>query len=142
VFSHNTKVDPVTGYNEEETKVMQETRKIFGETNLRVTATCVRVPVLRAHCIALNIELEHAVSPDDARRLLSNAPGVQVVDDHEKNYFPMPVDASGKDDVLVGRIRKDVSDPSGKTLALFVAGDQLRKGAALNAVQIAERLLA
>jgi aspartate-semialdehyde dehydrogenase len=142
VFSHNTKVDPETGYNEEETKVMQETRKIFGVPDLRVTATCVRVPVLRAHCIALNIELEHAVSPDDARRLLANAPGVRVVDDHEKNYFPMPVDASGKDDVLVGRIRKDVSDPSGKTLALFVAGDQLRKGAALNAVQIAERLLA
>jgi aspartate-semialdehyde dehydrogenase len=142
VFSHNTKVDPETGYNEEETKVMQETRKIFGVPDLRVTATCVRVPVLRAHCIALNIELEHAVSPDDARRLLANAPGVRVVDDHEKNYFPMPVDASGKDDVLVGRIRTDVSDPSGKTLALFVAGDQLRKGAALNAVQIAERLLA
>jgi aspartate-semialdehyde dehydrogenase len=142
VFSHNTKVDPVTGYNDEETKVMQETRKIFGAPELRVTATCVRVPVLRAHCIALNIELEHAMSPQDARALLANAPGVRVVDDLEKNYFPMPVDASGKDDVLVGRIRTDVSDPSGKTLALFVAGDQLRKGAALNAVQIAERLLA
>lgn len=142
VFSHNTKVDPVTGYNEEETKVMQETRKIFGEPDLRVTATCVRVPVLRAHCIALNIELEKPLSPQDARALLANAPGVSIVDDSEKNYFPMPVDASGKDDVLVGRIRTDVSDPSGRTLALFVAGDQLRKGAALNAVQIAERLLA
>jgi aspartate-semialdehyde dehydrogenase len=141
VFSHNTKVDPETGYNEEETKVMQETRKIFGETNLRVTATCVRVPVLRAHCIALNIELEAPLSVAEARAILSKAPGVRVVDDLERNYFPMPVDASGKDDVLVGRIRTDVSDPSGKTLALFVAGDQLRKGAALNAVQIAERLL-
>jgi len=76
-----------------------------------------------------------------ARAILSNAPGVRVVDDLEKNYFPMPVDASGKDEVLVGRIRKDVSDPTGCSLSLFVAGDQLRKGAALNAVQIAERLL-
>src|SRR4051794_23330151 len=141
VFSHNTKVDPETGYNEEETKVMQETRKIFGVPDLRVSATCVRVPVLRAHCIALNIELEEALTPAEARAILSNAPGVRVVDDVEKNYFPMPVDASGGDDVLVGRIRKDVSDPSGRTLCLFVAGDQLRKGAALNAVQIAERLL-
>jgi aspartate-semialdehyde dehydrogenase len=142
VFSHNTKVDPDTGYNEEETKVMQETRKIFGEPNLRVTATCVRVPVLRAHCIALNIELEEPLSVAEARAILGAAPGVRVVDELERNYFPMPVDASGKDEVLVGRIRKDVSDPTGRTLALFVAGDQLRKGAALNAIQIAERLLA
>jgi aspartate-semialdehyde dehydrogenase len=134
-------VDPETGYNEEETKVMQETRKIFGVPDLRVTATCVRVPVLRAHCIALNIEFEGSLSPAEAREILSKAPGVRVVDETERNYFPMPVDASGKDDVLVGRIRKDVSDPSGSTLSLFVAGDQLRKGAALNAVQIAERLL-
>jgi len=142
VFSHNTKVDPETGYNEEETKVMQETRKIFGEPNLRITATCVRVPVLRAHCIALNIELDEPLSVAEARAILGNAPGVRLVDDMERNYFPMPHDASGQDDVLVGRIRKDVSDPTGRTLALFVAGDQLRKGAALNAVQIAERLLA
>jgi aspartate-semialdehyde dehydrogenase len=141
VFSHNTKVDPETGYNEEETKVMNECRKIFGIPDLRVTATCVRVPVLRAHCIALNIEFEAPLSPAEARGILSNAPGVRVVDDLEKNYFPMPVDASGKDEVLVGRIRRDVSDPTGSSLSLFVAGDQLRKGAALNAVQIAERLL-
>jgi len=141
VFSHNTKVDPETGYNEEETKVMQECRKIFGEANLRVSATCVRVPVLRAHCIALNVEFEAPLSPAEARSILADAPGVRVVDDIEKNYFPMPVDASGKDEVLVGRIRKDVSDPTGCSLSLFVAGDQLRKGAALNAVQIAERLL-
>jgi aspartate-semialdehyde dehydrogenase len=141
VFSHNTRVDPETGYNEEETKVMQECRKIFGLPDLRVTATCVRVPVLRAHCIAMNVEFEAPLSPAEAREILSKAPGVQVVDELERNYFPMPVDASGKDDVLVGRIRKDVSDPTGATLSLFVAGDQLRKGAALNAVQIAERLL-
>ena len=142
VFSHNTKVDPETGYNEEETKVMQECRKIFGVPDLRVSATCVRVPVLRAHCIALNIEFESPLSPAEARSILADAPGVRVVDDVEKNYFPMPVDASGKDEVLVGRIRTDVSDPTGASLSLFVAGDQLRKGAALNAVQIAERLLA
>jgi aspartate-semialdehyde dehydrogenase len=141
VFSHNTRVDPETGYNEEETKVMQECRKIFGLPDLRVTATCVRVPVLRAHCIAMNVEFEAPLSPDEAREVLSRAPGVRVVDELEKNYFPMPVDASGKDEVLVGRIRRDVSDPTGATLSLFVAGDQLRKGAALNAVQIAERLL-
>ena len=142
VFSHNTKVDPETGYNEEETKVMQECRKIFGVPDLRVTATCVRVPVLRAHCIAMNVEFEAPLSPAEARAILAKAPGVRVVDELERNYFPMPVDASGKDEVLVGRIRKDVSDPTGATLSLFVAGDQLRKGAALNAVQIAERLLA
>jgi len=141
VFSHNTRVDPETGYNEEETKVMQECRKIFGLPDLRVTATCVRVPVLRAHCIAMNVEFEAPLSPAEARAILSKAPGVRVVDELERNYFPMPVDASGKDEVLVGRIRKDVSDPTGATLSLFVAGDQLRKGAALNAVQIAERLL-
>jgi len=141
VFSHNTKVDPETGYNEEETKVMNECRKIFGVPDLRVSATCVRVPVLRAHCISLNIEFESPLTPAEARSILTNAPGVRVVDDLEKNHFPMPVDASGKDEVLVGRIRKDVSDPTGCSLSLFVAGDQLRKGAALNAVQIAERLI-
>ena len=141
VFSHNTCIDPETGYNEEETKVMNETRKIFGEPTLRVSATCVRVPVLRAHCISLTIETDEPLSPAEARAILSSAPGVRIVDDHENNYFSMPVDASGKDEVLVGRIRRDVSDPSKHSLSLFVAGDQLRKGAALNAVQIAEELL-
>jgi len=142
VFSHNTNIDPNTGYNDEETKVMQEIRKIFGLPDLRVSATCVRVPVLRAHCITLNIELEQPLAPAEARAILAAAPGVRVVDDIDRNYFPMPVDASGNDEVLVGRIRTDASDPSGCSLSLFVAGDQLRKGAALNAVQIAEHLLA
>src|SRR4030095_12234803 len=87
VFSHNTKVDPETGYNEEETKVMQETRKIFGEPELRVTATCVRVPVLRAHCIALNIEFEAPLTVAEARAILATAPGVRLVDDMERNYY-------------------------------------------------------
>jgi aspartate-semialdehyde dehydrogenase len=141
LFSHNTKVDPVTGYNEEETKVIQETRKIFGDSELRISATCVRVPVLRAHCVSLTFECERPINAAFVREVLSTAPGVKIVDDVEKNYFPMPKDASGQDPILVGRIRQDLSDPSGHSVAMFVAGDQLLKGAALNAVQIAEQLL-
>jgi len=141
VFSHNTAIDPATGYNDEETKVMNETRKILGHPNLRIVATCIRVPVLRAHAEAMTIEFENPIQADEARRILAAAPGIRIVDDRERNYFPMPVDASGQGDVLVGRIRQDLSDPSGKSLAIFVAGDQLLKGAALNAVQIAEHLL-
>ena len=141
VFSHNTRIDPVTGYNEEEAKVMQEARKIFDEPDLRVTATCVRVPVLRAHCIAVNLECERPISAAEVREIVGRAPGVKLVDDRERNYFPMPQDASGADELLVGRIRQDLSDPTGRSVALFVAGDQLLKGAALNAVQIAEQLL-
>jgi len=142
LFSHDTKVDPVSGYNEEETKVMRELRKIMAEPDLRVGITCVRVPVLRAHSMALTVEFERPVTPDEARAVLAEAPGVRIVDDVAGNHFPMPNEASGQDDVLVGRIRVDASDPSGRSLALFVAGDQLLKGAALNAVQIAERLVA
>jgi aspartate-semialdehyde dehydrogenase len=141
VFSHNTRIDTATGYNEEETKVMQETRKIFDEPGLRITATCVRVPVLRAHCVSINFECEHRITPEETRSILATAPGVTLVDDPERNYFPMPKDASGRDELLVGRIRQDLSDPSNRSISLFVAGDQLLKGAALNAVQIAERLL-
>ena len=141
LFSHNTKIDPETGYNEEETKMARETRKIFGDADIRVSATCVRVPVLRAHSEALTIECERPITPKEVTALLTGAPGVKIVDDPEKNYFPMPRDASGQDDVLVGRIRQDTSDPSGKSIAMFVAGDQLLKGAALNAVQIAEVLI-
>lgn len=138
LFNHNSKMDPATGYNEEELKMVNETRKIFGDHDLLISATCVRVPVLRAHSEALSIECERPITPDEVRELLRSAPGVKLVDDVAKNYFPMPKDASGQDDVLVGRIRQDLSDPSGKGIALFVAGDQLLKGAALNAVQIAE----
>lgn len=141
VFSHNSQVDMGNGYNDEEMKVMQELKKLFAQPALRVTATCIRVPVLRAHSMAINVEFTRPMSPEVARELLQSAPGVRVVDDRTANYFPMPLDATGKDEVLVGRIRTDVSDPSGHSLLLFAAGDQLRKGAALNAVQIAERLL-
>jgi aspartate-semialdehyde dehydrogenase len=140
LFSHNTSVDPATGYNDEETKVIQETRKIFGDPDIRVSATCVRVPVLRAHSVAITFECERPITPAQVRELLQTAPGVKLVDDAQRNYFPMPQDATGQDPILVGRIRQDLSDPSGRSICLFVAGDQLLKGAALNAVQIAEVL--
>ena len=140
LFSHNTSIDPVTGYNDEETKVIQETRKIFGDPDIRVSATCVRVPVLRAHSVAITVECERPITPPQVRELLQSAPGVKLVDDAQRNYFPMPQDASGQDPILVGRIRQDLSDPGGRSICLFVAGDQLLKGAALNAVQIAEAL--
>jgi len=140
VFSHNTTIDPATGYNGEETKVMDEVRKIMSLPDLRVSVTCVRVPVLRAHSMALTVEFDQPVSVAEAEALLAAAPGVRVVNDAKANHFPMPNEASGADDVLVGRIRQDLSDPTGRTLSLFIAGDQLLKGAALNAVQIAEAL--
>ena len=140
LFSHNTRIDPATGYNDEETKVIQETRKIFGDAEIRVSATCVRVPVLRAHSMAITFECAQPITPARVRELLRAAPGVKLVDDAERNYFPMPKDASGQDAILVGRIRQDLSDPEGRSISLFVAGDQLLKGAALNAVQIAELL--
>jgi aspartate-semialdehyde dehydrogenase len=101
----------------------------------------VRVPVLRAHSIAMTFECERPITAAEVRAAIERAPGVRLVDDIERNHFPMPRDASGQDDILVGRIRQDISDPSGCSIALFVAGDQLLKGAALNAVQIAELLL-
>jgi aspartate-semialdehyde dehydrogenase len=141
LFSHNSKIDPANGYNEEEIKVMRETHKIYGDSSIRVAATCVRVPVLRAHSISINFECERAITPAQVRDIVQTAPGLKLVDDVERNYFPMPKDASGQDPILVGRIRQDSSDPSGRSIALFVSGDQLLKGAALNAVQIAELLL-
>jgi len=137
VFSHNTAIAE-NGYNEEENKVIEETRKIFHEPKLPIVATCIRVPVLRAHSESIVIETKRKLSPEEAREILSKAPGVKVVDSREKNHFPMPLEASGQYDVLVGRIRNDLSHPHG--LALFVSGDQLLKGAAWNAVQILECL--
>ena len=140
LFSHNTVIGS-TGANEEETKMVEESRKILGMPGLRMAATCVRVPVLRAHSESVMIEFAGPAPSEMAvREALEAAPGVRVVDDREANRFPMPVDASGQDDVLVGRIRQDPSNPHG--LLLFLAGDQLLKGAALNAVQIAEAVIA
>jgi aspartate-semialdehyde dehydrogenase len=115
-------------------------RKIFEDDRIALGVTCVRVPVLRAHCQAITFECEKPITEQEVRTILSEAPGVKIIDDRVKNYFPMPIDASGQDDVLVGRIRKDLSDPSGHSISMFVAADQLLKGAALNAIQIAELL--
>ena len=140
LFSHDTAVDPLSGSNEEETKVARELCKIMQTPDLRVSVTCIRVPVLRAHAIALSAEFERPILPELARELLAQSPGIRIVDDTARNHFPMPIEATGQGDVLVGRIRRDSSDPSGHSISLFIAGDQLLKGAALNAVQIAERL--
>ncbi len=139
VFCHNSVVGP-DGYNVEETKIALETRKIFGDPSIAITATCVRVPVLRAHSESINLTFAKAVTEAQVREALSQAPGVRIVDDRSRNHFPMPLEASGGDEVLVGRIRRDASQPDGRGIELFVSGDQLRKGAALNAVQIAESL--
>ncbi len=141
LFSHNSPMG-TDGTNEEERKVIQETHKIWADDSVRITITCIRVAVLRAHCASINLTFRGQLEEDQARKILQNAPGVKVVDDRQANKFPEPIDATGLDDVLVGRIRNDDSQPTGKGLNLFVAGDQLRKGAALNAVQIAECLIA
>ena len=138
LFPHNSPLNQL-GYCEEEMKMVNETRKIFDAQQLRITATCIRVPVLRAHSEAINLEFETPLSVDEAREVLSQAPGVQLVEDWESNHFPMPIEATGRDEVLVGRIRQDISHPCG--LELWLCGDQIRKGAALNAVQIAELLV-
>lgn len=138
LFPHNSPILE-NNYCEEEMKMVNETRKIFGDPDLRVTATCVRVPVLRAHSEALNLEFDRPFDVSKARELIATAPGVELVENWQKNYFPMPMDASGKDAVLVGRIRQDISHEN--SLDLWLCGDQIRKGAALNAVQIAELLI-
>ena len=140
LFSHNSGIGP-DGYNQEETKMTLETRKIFGAPDLAVAATCVRVPVLRAHCEAVSVEFEGAMAPAEARAILEKAPGVRVLDDPAANRSPQPLDASGRDEILVGRIRADSSLPEGKGILFFLAGDQILKGAALNAVQIAEAII-
>lgn len=138
LFPHNSPLNE-QGYCEEEMKMVNETRKIFGDPNIAITATCVRVPVLRAHSEAINLEFEQPFDVKQARELIAAAPGVKLVEDWQSNYFPMPIDATGKDPVLVGRIRQDISCDRG--LELWLCGDQIRKGAALNAIQIAELLL-
>src|SRR6266581_3845982 len=140
IFSHNTKIAE-NGYNEEENKMVQETRKIFGDPKIMITATCIRVPIPRAHSESINLEFERPITPAQVREILAKAPGVTIVDDAAANHFPMPLEASGQDNVLVGRIRQDISREDGRGIELFVSGDQIRKGAATNAVQIAEKLI-
>ncbi|MFK7960631.1 MAG: aspartate-semialdehyde dehydrogenase [Phycisphaerales bacterium] len=153
LFSHDTPIGP-HGANEEERKFVNESRRILGRDDLAVCITCIRVPVLRAHSIALHLELTDPVRPSEVRAALADAPGVAVVDDPEAGRFPEPRDASGGDDVLAGRIRGEPDaalapglttttngDAPTRYIALFVSGDQLRKGASLNAVQIVEQML-
>jgi aspartate-semialdehyde dehydrogenase len=138
LFPHVDVFQP-NGYTKEEMKMVNETRKIIGDYSIMVSATTVRVPVFRAHSESVNVQFHRKLSAAEARQILSRAPGVKVVDDPGKLRYPMPIEATGQGDVLVGRIREDISQENG--LEMFVSGDQLLKGAALNAVQIAERLL-
>ena len=135
LFSHDSEVG-ADGFNVEETKMINETKKIFADDNVAMTATCVRVPTFRSHAESINAEFENEITPEEATDILAYADGVKLVDEPENNRFPMPLETSGQDLVYVGRIRRD---PTAKNaLAMFVSGDQLRKGAATNAVQIAE----
>lgn len=142
LFSHNSDIGP-EGYNTEELKMVREAHKIWGDDTVQITATCVRVPVVRAHSESIHLEFAEPLTEDEARRILAESPGVLLLDDRDNNRFPTPIDATGKDEVYVGRIRNDMacngSVPMG--MNLFICGDQLRKGAALNAVQIAELIL-
>jgi aspartate-semialdehyde dehydrogenase len=127
------------GYTVEEWKMVAETRKIMHMPDLPVSATCVRVPVYLSHSEAVNVEFTHPMSPQEAREILANAPGVAVVDDPSHDLYPLPINATGRDEVFVGRIREGLAHPN--SLAMWIVADDLRKGAALNAVQIAEEIL-
>lgn len=155
LFSHNAGVDPATGYNGEELKMISETRRMWSDPNVLIDPTCIRVPTMRAHAQAINVTLKEPATERQVREAIGKFPGVRIVDDRGANLFPTPLKASGGDDVLVGRIRPDLSRlheehgpgfaPTPETRCrgfnLFIAGDQLRKGAALNAVQIAEMVV-
>ena len=125
-------------YTTEEWKMVEETRKIMHQDSMAICATCVRVPVYFGHGESVNIELESPMNPEDAKRILSNAPGVSLLDNPSKDIYPLPIEAEGQDDVFVGRIRKDESHPNG--LVMWVVADNIRKGAALNTIQIAEKM--
>ncbi len=127
------------GYTKEEMKMVNETKKIMGDDSIRITATTVRVPVLRCHSESINIETERKITPNEVRAVLAGSPGIVVFDAPEKNVYPMPVDVAGKDETYVGRVREDDSVDNG--INLWIVADNLRKGAALNAVQIAEKLV-
>lgn len=127
------------GYTSEEMKMVLETRKIIGDDSIQVCPTCVRVPVSNCHSESILVETERKLTVDDAKELFANAPGITVIDDLERKLYPMPKDCDGSDDVFIGRIREDISSPNG--LAFWCVSDNLRKGAATNAVQIAELLV-
>lgn len=147
VFSHDSDVDAAAGLNLEEQKLVAETRKIWGDDCVAVTPTCVRVPVVRAHTEAVTVVLSRAATEAEVREAIEAGPGLRLIDDRARNRFPTPLKAAGGDDVLVGRIRPDPAEAPGpggrrRGWCLLLCGDQLRKGAALNAVQIAELAVA
>ncbi len=127
------------GYSKEEMKMVNETRKIMHAEEIAISATCVRVPVFMSHSEAVHVEFTRPMTPEEARDILSKAPGVKVIDDPDVNMYPMPTDAAGRDETFVGRVRSDLSNPNG--LVMWIVSDNLRKGAALNAVQIAEEVV-
>ena len=134
LFSHNSEIDPNNGYNGEEIKMINETKKILGKVS--INPTCIRVPIMRSHCETLNIQFDREINLDEVRKILENSNGIVVCDDRENNEFPEPIKSQNKLDVYVGRIRYDLSDSTKKTINLFISGDQLLKGAALNSYQI------
>ncbi len=141
LIPHIDKFDETNWYTLEELKMRDEARKMLHLPGLRLSCTCVRVPIARAHSESLNLEFENEITPDEARAILEGAEGVRVVDDPLNGGYPMPLDATAKYDVLAGRIRQDISRDDKRGLELFVSGDQLLRGAALNAVEIAEHLV-
>ena len=142
LIPHIDKFDETNWYTLEELKMRNDARKMLHHPNLRLSCTCVRVPIARAHSESLNLEFENEVTPEEAREILRHSPGVRVVDDPLNGGYPMPLDATAKYDVLAGRIRRDISRDDNRGLEMFVSGDQLLRGAALNAVEIAEHLIA
>ena len=140
-FNSLPHIEPFTdnGYTAEEMKMRDETRKILHAPEIMISATCTRVPVMIGHSEAIHIEFTHPMSPGKVRELLTGRPGIEVLDDPNSNVYPMPIEAAGKDEVFVGRIRQDMSHPNG--IALWIVSDNLRKGAGLNALQIAEEVL-
>ena len=141
LIPHIDKFDETNWYTLEELKMRNEARKMLHLPELRLSCTCVRVPIARAHSESLNLEFENDITPEEAREILKGAEGVKVVDDPLNGGYPMPLDATAKYDVLAGRIRQDISRDDKKGLEMFVSGDQLLRGAALNAVEIAEHLI-
>ena len=141
LIPHIDKFDETNWYTLEELKMRNEARKMLHHPELRLSCTCVRVPIARAHSESLNLEFENDITPEEAREILKGAEGVKVVDDPLNGGYPMPLDATAKYDVLAGRIRQDLSRDDKKGLEMFVSGDQLLRGAALNAVEIAEHLI-
>ena len=141
LIPHIDKFDETNWYTLEELKMRNEARKMLHHPELKLSCTCVRVPIARAHSESLNLEFEEEVTPEEAREILSKSEGVRVVDDPLNGGYPMPLDATAKYDVLAGRIRQDISRDDKRGLEMFVSGDQLLRGAALNAVEIAEHLI-